>query len=217
MTVALGLALGLTAQTRADFIALDPTATYLHTSANDPAPAATIVDLSTLSFTVLPGSFLQIQQVGDFEFSTGAPDTAQFTGAVFSSTNTLLPNSAADRVPDAIAPAFVSPGIAFPFVTANSMSGNEPTDIPDDFAVARGGLGFTGVTVEVPTGARFLFISAIDVFFSDNRDPNHDYGVTIDPAPEPASITLLTSGLLAAGGFGLYRQRRGASQPTPGC
>jgi len=36
--------------------------------------------------------------------------------------------------------------------------------------------------------------------------------------PEPASVTLLVSGFLAFGGFGLYRRRRGrAPESTPAC
>jgi hypothetical protein len=52
-----------------------------------------------------------------------------------------------------------------------------------------------------------------------------DYGPAAPPppgngpksAPEPASITLLVSGFFAAGGFGLYRRRRGAAGSSTAC
>lgn len=35
--------------------------------------------------------------------------------------------------------------------------------------------------------------------------------------PEPATITLLASGFFAAGGFGVYRRRRGRAESSPAC
>lgn len=41
---------------------------------------------------------------------------------------------------------------------------------------------------------------------------------TASPTPEPTTITMLVSGFLAIGGFGLFRRRRrGASESTPQC
>lgn len=37
------------------------------------------------------------------------------------------------------------------------------------------------------------------------------------PTPEPATLTLLASGLFAAGGFGLYRRRRAAAESSLAC
>jgi hypothetical protein len=110
-------------------------------------------------------------------------------------------------VPDAIAPAAVLPGSAFPFVTPVTFYGHESTDIPQDFQVADiFGQNQTSVTVQVPAGAKFLFVSAIDSFYGDNP-PVSGYGVNITSVPEPASL------LLASAGFaflaGASRRRRG--------
>jgi hypothetical protein len=108
--------------------------------------------------------------------------SAKFTGAVFRSTSTLLDATHADRVPGAIAPLVVSPGSAFPFITPPTAYGHEPTDILADFLVRN--RTQAGVTVEVPVGAEFLFVSSIDVSRSDNSDPNHDHGVIGSSMPE---------------------------------
>ena len=61
--------------------------------------------------------------------------------------------------------------------------------------------------VEVPAGARFLFVSPADSFFSDNADPDGDFGIGITVVPEPSGLVLAGVGLAGLLG-GVWRRGR---------
>jgi hypothetical protein len=61
--------------------------------------------------------------------------------------------------------------------TAVTFFGSQPTDILEDFAINSLGARITEVTVQVPAGAAFLFLSTGDQLFNDNSDPDGDYKV----------------------------------------
>jgi hypothetical protein len=44
--------------------------------------------------------------------------------------------------------------------------------------------------VQVPLGANYLFVAAHDIYYSDNSDPDGDYGVRITPLASVHSGTL---------------------------
>jgi hypothetical protein len=207
------LLLLVTRQGRSDFYKLDPQATYLHTY-DDYATAPAIIDLSSLSFVVSPGDLIHLTVAGGFSLNGGVGDNHTQTAAVFSSTAILLDSSQADRIPDALFPAFVIQPEAYPFVTPPTYYWGQATDIPQDFAISTGQT-FNGVTVQVPNKAKYLFIAAIDDYYADNSDPNGDYGVNISPVtvatPAPPGITLAGVGAfcLASYAWRLRKSRTG--------
>jgi hypothetical protein len=187
---------------QASFIQLDPRATYLQV---DPAgccgfpegdfPSAAPLALD--GYGLAAGDAFSLRQVGDFAFAFDAPDeTSEGLVARFSATTVILPNAVSgplDRLPDA-----VDAGVA-PFETSLS-------DVPFDFFVPND----APVDLTVPEGARYLFFTLNDVFFSDNRDPDQDFGVAIGlpsrSVPEPGSVGLVLVVLL--GWLGLSGARR---------
>jgi hypothetical protein len=107
---------------------------------------------------------------------------------VFSSSNVLWAQNVLNRVPGAI-------DAGIPVVTWNTLYGNLSTDIPQDFRIAN-------TIVQVPIGANYLFVAAEDIYYSDNSDPDGDYGVRITPlasVPEPATLLLLGPVLITVG------------------
>jgi 6-phosphogluconolactonase (cycloisomerase 2 family) len=200
---------------------LDPKGTYLFTNTN-PAPpgvpdipdAPLIIPLASLG--IQPGNVISGMAVGDMadcavgSFCFGEVFN-QFTCAVFSTSNTLLSTGGTiNRVPGAITPDFTT---AFPCSTPTTLNGNLPTDIPQDFALF-------GERVIVPPGAAYLFVGVIDTFYSDNSDPNGDFGVEITVN----SPTGVNRNVLIAGGADnsgnvlntaeLYHPLLGFSSPT---
>jgi hypothetical protein len=115
---------------------------------------------------------------------------------VFSSTNVLLAPNFLNRVPGAI-------DAGMPVVTWSTLYGNMATDILQDFRIAN-------TIVQVPLGANYLFVAAEDIYYSDNSNPNGNYGVriTVASVPEPSTILLLPSAL---GILFFLRKRRAAS------
>lgn len=192
-------ALALPAAAVTTFVPLQSTATYLHTNQDSPTPPpALALRLSDYGFA--PGDRLSLQVVGDIDNGPGG-DTFTFTIGVFSSSNQLLGNEQRYRVVGALA----SDGD--PVVTSPTYFGGQLTDIPQDFGFDRP----AGTVVTVPVGAVYLFLAKSDQLYSDNSDPDHDYGVLIGlaPVPEPASAALLLVGgaLLAARRRGLTGAR----------
>ena len=152
------------------FVQVNPKGTYLFTAANDRAVAATSVDLTRLG--VSPGDFLRLMRVGAFQPGAASSDNSTSLGAVFSDGRAFLaPGPQSETSPVVTPPTFFTP---------------TPTDIPQDFNVPG-----TPVLVQVPAGATSLLLSPVDSFFSDNTDPNGDYGVQIASVllPSPPSVS----------------------------
>ena len=176
-------------------ISIDPLQTFLFTN-NDPwsgngsVPGSLPIALGSLGIS--GGQFVQLEQLGSFYDGTygygpgvDASNLAVSTEmiGVFSSTNVLLAPNLLNRVPGAI-------DAGIPVVTWNTLFGNMSTDIPQDFRIAN-------TLVQVPLGANYLFVAAEDIYYSDNSNPNGNYGVriTVASVPEPSTLLLLPSAL----------------------
>ena len=152
-----------------EFVKVNPAGTYLFvdsTCFGDQAATPTTVTLSNLGAT--PGMFLRLTRVGAFQAGEGFNDDQTTLGAVF-------------RGPA----GFIPPGPNGQNIALNSLPtacNNLPTDIPEDFNAE------SQITVEVPVGATELLFTGNDSFWSDNTDPNNDYGVSI----EVLSLGLIT-------------------------
>lgn len=160
-------------------VPVNPRATYLGI-ANDPsALPAPGIPLSAVGLS--PGAWVNIATVGGFSANAG-PDTSRNLIAVFSSNATLLTpvTGLVNRVPGALPMVH-----AAAVVTGNTYNGNQPTDIPQDFVVARTGWS-NGATVQVPAGATYIFLSVFgngsSTYFTNNGDPNSDYFAVFTPA-----------------------------------
>jgi hypothetical protein len=196
---ALGISLPGEAQI---LVPLNPASTYLRISPldNTTGPVFDSVPFSLEGAGIQPGDVLHFDAVGGYSFAVGQPDTARNSIAVFSSSDVLLSRDQQFRVPGAIA-------AGTPFVTPATFFDGLPTDISEDFNF--GVLTPGGVTLTVPTGARFLFFSVPSSAYNDNTDPNRDYFTritVISQVPEPGSVALFISAMMAGGG--LLRKRR---------
>jgi hypothetical protein len=170
-------------------INLDPTRTYLNLQGND----ASAIRLSDLGIGA--GDTIKLETFGYFLLYPGDPGTNTNTGAVFSSTSSLLPFMYGvdnwHRIPGAIdagMPEMVTDAPGFiPWLF----------DITEDFRVD------PSVTVLVPTGAEYLFLAAVDAYFYDNSVPQGgSFGVRISRVPEPPALLLLGIGLATLGFVG---------------
>jgi hypothetical protein len=207
-SVALISAIGVfVTEAKADNFSVNPAGTFYRTN-SDPAPNPTIIDLSTLSFTVHDGDTLHLARLGNWAggpASEGWPDTATSLAGLFSSTNTILASSNLNRVPGALAA-----GVGY--VSSPTFFGSLPTDIPQDFLIdndpAGTGMspGFSSINITVPAGAHYLFLNTFDSHYSTNSDANGNFGIAITAVPEPAGLSLLGLGCIAL----LRRKRRGA-------
>lgn len=157
-------------------IPLDPRPTYLRLN-DDPAPAATPIDLASVG--VAPGEYVRLLSVGDFDNGPQG-DTFDSLIGVFSSTPELLPSGNQHRVPGAI-------DTGFEFQSADTWYGSLPTDIPEDFAITYGA-DIPSVMIRVPAGAAFLFVAPHDSLYYDNTDPDGDFGLRLEVVPCPADI-----------------------------
>jgi len=187
-------------------ISIDPLRSFLFTN-NDPwsgngsVPGSIPISLGNLGIS--GGQFVELQQLGSYYDGTyrygpgiDAANLALSTEmiGIFSSTDVLLAPNLLNRVPGAI-------DAGLPVVTWNTLFGNMSTDIPQDFRIAN-------TIVQVPLGANYLFVAAEDIYYSDNSNPNGNYGVRITPigsVPEPSTALLLPSALGIA--FLLRKQR----------
>ncbi len=153
----------------ADYVWINPRSTYLRTNADPGAIDAQPIDLQALG--ILPGYFIKLERLGDFGSTTGRDDGEynEDMVVVFSASDTLLAPDQLVRVPDAV----VAGGV---YSTPNTLIGDLPTDIAEDFYVYIEALC-------VPTEARYLFVSGVDSFFGDNFDANHDFALRITSTP----------------------------------
>ena len=168
-------------------MSIDPLRTFLFTH-NDPWSGGSVqpsIAISLDSKGISAGDVIQLDQLGDYYdghagygagVNTSSLDSFTEMIGVFSSGSTLLAPDVLHRVAGA-----TNAGLS---VTSwNTLFGNMSTDIPEDFRVAN-------TVVQVPFGASHLFIAAHDIYYSDNSDPDGDYGVRITqvsssvPVPE---------------------------------
>ena len=181
-------------------ISIDPLRTFIFTN-NDPdsgsgsVPYSIPIALGDLGIS--GGEFIQLERLGAFYdgtygygagINTLSLQTSTEMIGVFSSSDVLWAPNVLNRVPGAI-----DAGISV--VTWNTLYGNLSTDIPQDFRIAN-------TIVQVPLGANYLFVAAEDIYYSDNSDPDGDYGVRITPlasVPEPATLLLLGPVLITGG------------------
>lgn len=163
-------------------VSVRPVATFLRTN-NDPPPTtdAKPINLAALGFA--PGDKIRIQRIGAYSYGTAYPDTAVEMIGLFSTSDVLLPGHNQRRVTGATASA------ANPVSTISTYYGNLDTDIDEDFWISNA--GFSEITVEIPAGAKFLFVAAPDSVYKDNSDPNNDFAVRIHYPPSPLKISLL--------------------------
>lgn len=160
-----GCAGSATAQTT---IPIHVLAAYLHADPVDSTIAAYPVPLASLGLA--PGMTIALQPVGDWDNGPGGD--VYLTGlGVFSGSATLLAPALPHRVPDAIDAGIDN-------YTPPTWPSNEPTEIPEDFAIWD-----AGVTVVIPAGATHLFLTVADIYYEDNSDPDGDYGMRITLVP----------------------------------
>lgn len=160
-------------------IPVNPRATYLGIANDASAVPAPAIPLSALG--VAAGQWVNIATIGAFS-SNGGADSSRNLVCVFSSTPTLLTATSGlvNRVPGAV------PIVAgAPIHTLNTLNQNQPTNIAEDFIVAR--TSWTnGATVKIPAGANYVFFSVFGnsnyTYFSNNSDANSDYFVVFTPA-----------------------------------
>lgn len=163
-----------------------------------------------------------MKRQGAYKATSSGNDTSVGISGIFSSTSELLgavnPSTTPgtlvytplERVTGALATTLPN------YVSKPSYHGMFPadpktawtTDVLEDFNISS-----AGVLVDIPVGANFIFFSANDNLFSDNSDPNKNFGVlisvvTMKPVSAPASLALMGVGF--AGLCGFSRRRRKA-------
>jgi hypothetical protein len=175
---------------------------------------------------------VQINSFSFFDLSSGSTTYGSFT--VTLSTTTAAPGSLSTTYA-----ANVGGNAALDFsgpMTLSDVAGLTTVTLSTPFLYdpTQGNL-----LIDITHGAGTNFSGFLD-FSSYNRSPtglqrianvpnsptgvNWGFGelptqfeVSAQQVPEPATITLLTSGFFAFGGFGLVRRRRGASESSPAC
>ena len=183
----IGCAVALTTAASADIYPMNAKATYLHTNQDASAVNALAIPLSERAYA--PGTWITITALGDFKVGNAFNDEYVSMAGLFSSSNTLLGPTAANRVPGAI-------DAGEDYLTAPTWNGTQATDIAADFAI---GLSDAqrSVTLPIPDGASWLIVGIVDSYFSDNSDTDGDLAVAINEVPEPSSAALLALASLA--------------------
>jgi len=178
--------LALAGVSSATLFLIDSPATYLR--ANGETPFFTIpVDLNANGF--FAGQTVILSRAGSYNENGGPTPTAFGLTAVFSSSNVLLPWNTLNRIPGAI-------DAGTDYITPNTLVGNLPTDIPEDFEVDNFTGTANGVTLTIPNGAFYIFASAEDNFFSNNNNTPEFYLSIALPVPEPFTIGALGMGVV---------------------
>jgi len=146
---------------------LDPRFTYLRSGEQDDPLDPLIIDLEALGYS--PGTQVSLARLGFYQGQPSGADHLDQISGVFSSSPILLERYELNRVPGAIKSGE-------DFSSSNTCTDNpEPTDIPQDFLID------SEVFLEIPLGAKFLFIGVPDCYNGDNEDPNDDFGFRISP------------------------------------
>ncbi len=149
-----------------DFIKVDPAGTWLADLDKDAAKAPTSLLLSERG--IKAGDWISMTRVGNYKAGDGTSftDTSSSMVAVF-----------LDKDGNKVSPA------VYQGASTQTQSSGKVTDIPQDFDVV------TGTTqLQVPVGAVKISFSVKDIYYSDNTDPNNNFGLT---------IKLLATGLTA--------------------
>lgn len=163
----------------ADFV-FSSRATFLRddTGATD----AYVLNLGGLGFN--PGDFVRLQAFGDFDpYGGNNPQEALGALGLFSSTAVLLGSDQTARVPGAIA-------AEFNHTTGASFYGTN-REIAEDFLISP-----TGVTLQIPAGANYLFLAANDNHYGLNEDYDANWGVRLVAIPEPATAAGIVGALI---------------------
>lgn len=143
---------------------------------NIPAQTPAALDLEARG--ILPGDRIRLSTVNEWTAWGSNPPPAWLKGAVavFSSTNEVLSDfNLSERIPGSLA-VVSSPG----FVSGDRWSLNSFFPAAS-FQISSNSQGLRdGVTVTVPAGAKFLFLSVADIpYFTDNRSDALGFGVRI--------------------------------------
>ena len=184
--------LGIAGTSHAAMFLVNSPATYLHTFGESPF-WANAIDLNANGF--FAGQTVIISRAGSFNALGGPTPTDFGLAAVFSSNPVILPPTATNRIPGAIAagPGWVSP---------NTLIGNVSTDIAEDFMVDNVTGTANGITLTIPTGAQYIFATGIDNYFTDNNNTPEFY-LVINPVPEPSTWISAFGGIM---GLGIMRR-----------
>jgi len=145
-------------------IEINSRSTFLRINAEITAKDAKPIDLAQLGLKT--GDWIQLDVLGEFCYSDGEmPEDVKVMNGVFSSSARLLPADQLNRVVGAV-------DVSQEVGTPPTMYGNYATDIPQDFAIA-------ATKIQIPAGARYLFVAPPDIFYSDNVDPDGNFALRI--------------------------------------
>jgi hypothetical protein len=182
-------------EAQATTISIDPLKTFLFTN-NDPwsglGSVAGSVPIALGDLGISGGDTVRLEMLGDwydghagYSGNVSSLDVVSEMIGVFSNSSTLLAPNMLNRVPGSL-----DAGLSM--TSWNTLFGNLSTDIPYDF-------GITNTLVQVPFGATHLFVAAHDIYYSDNSDPDGDFGVRINriaSVPEPSTALLVMLALV---------------------
>ena len=154
---------------------MSPLATFHRTQGDALATDAPSLPIASLG--VQPGMWLRLRALGDWDDGSSLDVVTDLVG-VFAGSSTLGPDTLQQRLTAAVAG-----GTAYA-ATSGTAVGNLPMDIGEDFWISRTGFS-DEVTIRVPNGAAHLFVCVPDAFYSDNSDPDFDFGIEVSLVSAP--------------------------------